>query len=117
MAGGLIPMQKVRRFVLLAPLLLALAVGAGCATNDTRLLARQLDPLIGKADKELFIEKYGEPVAKTRVDGRTDVWEFVLSDKSVGDRTGVGSTTISTRLRATFKDGILESWRAFNAVR
>jgi len=110
-------MQKTRRVFLLVPLLVALAAGAGCASNDTRLLARQLDPLIGKADKEFFIEKYGEPVAKTKVDGRTDVWEFSISEKTVGDRPTGGNTTISTRLRATFKDGVLASWQAFNAVR
>jgi len=109
--------QKIRRVFLLVPLLVALAAGAGCATNDTRLIARQLDPLIGKADKEFFIEKYGEPVSKTRVDGRTDVWEFSVSERAMSDRAIGPNTTISTRLRATFKDGVLASWQAFNAVR
>jgi hypothetical protein len=110
-------MQRTRRFFLLVPLLAALAAGAGCATNDTRLIARQLDPLIGKADKEYFIEKYGEPVAKTRVDGRIDVWEFSVSEKTLSDRPTGGNLTTSTRLRATFKDGVLASWQAFNVVR
>ena len=110
-------MLQLRRFLLLVPLLAALAAGAGCASSDTRLIARQLDPLIGKADKEFFVEKYGEPVSKTRVDGRTDVWEFIVADKVVSDRAVGANTTISTRLRTTFKDGVLASWQAFNAVR
>jgi len=110
-------MQQTRRSFLLLPLLAALAAGAGCATDDTRLIARQLDPLIGKADKDYFVEKYGEPVSKTRVDGRTDVWEFIVSEKTTSDRAVGPKSTISTRLRTTFKDGVLASWQAFNAVR
>jgi len=110
-------MHGIRRFLLQIPLLLALAAGVGCATDDTRLVARQLDPLIGKADKDYFIEKYGEPVAKNRIDGRTDVWEFSTSERSVSDRPTGNNLTLSTRLRITFKDGILASWEAFNAVR
>ena len=110
-------MLQTRRFFLLVPLLLALAVGAGCATNDTRLFARQLDPLIGKADKEFFVEKYGEPVAKNRIDSHTDMWEFSTSEKSLSERPIGGNLTMSTRLRLTFKDGVLASWQAFNTVR
>jgi hypothetical protein len=110
------PMQQTRRFFLLVPLLLALAAGAGCATDDTRLFKRQLDPLIGKADKEFFIEKYGEPVARSRIDNHTDMWEFSTNEKTLGERP-TGNLTMSTRLRLTFKDGILASWQAFNSVR
>jgi len=110
-------MLQIRRLFLLVSLLVALAAGFGCATNDTRLFARQLDPLIGKADKEYFIEKYGEPVSKTRIDGRTDVWEFIVAERTTSDRTVGPKSTISTRLRATFKDGVLASWQAFNAIR
>ena len=110
-------MQQLRRTILIFPLLAALAAGAGCAANDTRVIARQLDPLIGKADKEYLIEKYGEPVSKTRVDGQTDVWEWSVAEKSMTDRSIGPNTSISTRLRATFKNGVLASWTAFNAVR
>jgi hypothetical protein len=110
-------MLQLRRFVLLVPLLAALALGAGCAANDTRLIARQLDPLIGKADKEYMIEKYGEPVSKTRVDGQTDVWEFSVAESAVSNRSVGPNTSVSTRLRATFKNGVLSSWQAFNALR
>ena len=111
------PMFRIRRFFLGVPLLLALAAGVGCATNDSRLVARQLDPLIGKADKDYFIEKYGLPVAKNTIDGRTDVWEFSTSERSLSERPAGSNLTLSTRLRITFKDGILASWQAFNAVR
>jgi len=111
-------MLQIRRLFLLAPLLVVLAAGFGCATEDTRLFARQLDPLIGKADQEFFIEKYGEPVTRSKIDSRTDMWEFSTSERSVGDRaTRGGNLTMSTRLRLTFKDGVLASWQAFNSVR
>jgi hypothetical protein len=109
-------MQQLRRQFLFVPLLVALA-GAGCATNDTREFARRLDPLIGKADKEFFVEKYGEPVAKDRIDSHTDVWEFSVSERALSERPGTGNLAMSTRLRVTFKDGILASWQAFNSVR
>jgi hypothetical protein len=51
----------------------------GCASVDRGLKLR-LDSLIGKANKEEMIERYGEPVQKTTVDSHTDVWEFVASD-------------------------------------
>jgi hypothetical protein len=111
------PMLRSRRLFLTVPLLLALAAGAGCASNETRQLARRLDPLIGKADKDFFIERYGEPVARTRLDSRTDLWEFVVSETPVSDRPSGGNLTTSTRLRVTFKDGILAAWQAFNTVR
>jgi hypothetical protein len=108
-------LQTRRRLLLSA--LLALAAAHGCATPDTRLYARQLDPLIGKADKDFFIEKYGDPVARDRVDSHIDVWEFVASERPLNDRPGGGNLTMITRLRLTFKDGILSAWQASNSMR
>jgi hypothetical protein len=107
-------MQSTRRLLLLSPLLLTLAA-VGCASVDRGLKLR-LDSLIGKANKEEMIERYGEPVQKTTVDSHTDVWEFVASDQSVGTGSSAALKT-STRLRVTFKDGVMSAWTAYNAVR
>lgn len=107
-------MQPTRRLLLLSPLLLTLAA-AGCAGVDRGLKLR-LDSLIGKASKEDMIERYGEPVQKTTVDSHTDVWEFVASDQSLATGSAAALRT-STRLRVTFKDGVMSAWTAYNAVR
>ena len=109
-------MQPTRRLLLFAPLLVVVA-GSGCAGVDTRGLKLRLDPLIGKADKEYIIEKYGEPVEKTRVDSHTDVWEFIASESGTLDSSRSAGIRTVTRMRVTFKDGVMASWTAYNAVR
>jgi hypothetical protein len=108
-------MQPIRRLLLVTPLLFVLAAG-GCAGTTERGLKQRLDPLVGKADKWQMIERYGEPVDKKQVDSTTDVWEFVVSDQAVP--TGnAASVRTSTRLRATFKNGVLSAWSTYNAMR
>src|SRR5262245_12453653 len=108
-------MSRNRRTLLIAALAGALAA-AGCASSGSRTLARQLDPLIGKADKQYMIEKYGEPVDRKTVDIGTDVWEFVVSDQAL--YTGNSSQLrTSTRLRVTFKAGVMTAWTSYDSVR
>jgi hypothetical protein len=107
-------MRTIRRLLLATPLLFVLATG-GCATTDRGLKAR-LDPMVGRADKEQMIQRFGEPVEKKQVDSSTEVWEFVVSDQTVP--TGnAASVRTSTRLRATFKFGVLSAWSTYNAMR
>ena len=89
---------------------------AGCASPGRGALARQLDPLIGKADKQYIIEKYGEPVERKTVDIGVDVWEFVLSDQSLYTGSSAQLKT-STRLRVTFKAGVMAAWTSYDSVR
>ena len=108
-------MQPDRRLFLTAALALVLAAG-GCASTGSRALARQLDPLIGKADKQYMIDKYGEPVERTRVDIGIDMWEFVVSDQSLYTGSSAQLRT-STRLRVTFKSGVMTAWTSYDSVR
>jgi hypothetical protein len=79
-------------------------------------LARQLDPLIGKADKQYMIDKYGEPIERKTVDIGTEVWEFVVSDQLLYAGSGAQLKT-STRLRVTFKAGVMTAWTSYDSVR
>jgi hypothetical protein len=110
-------MPQSRRSFLLLPLAAALVAAAGCAGNETRAYAKDLDPLVGRAPKDYFIEKYGEPEKRTRIDAHTDVWEFRVSDNPVTTGNLRGAVGVSTLLRLTFKDDKLASWQAFNVVR
>ncbi len=108
-------MRPKRRLLLAASLLSALAA-SGCASAPDRGLKARLDPLVGKADQWQMIERFGEPVEKTRVDGTTDVWEFIVSDQAVYTGNAANVRT-STRLRATFKNGVFSAWSTYNAIR
>ena len=107
-------MPPARRAFLIAAAAAALA--AGCASGGSRALARQLDPLIGKADQRYMIEKYGEPIERRTVDTGTEVWEFVVSDQSLYTGSGAQLRT-STRLRVTFRAGVMTAWTSFDSVR
>jgi hypothetical protein len=107
-------MPQTRRSFLRLPFAVALVALTGCGANETRTYARELDPLVGRAPKDYFIEKYGDPSKRTRVDAHTDIWEFQVSDVTSNMR---GGSTVSTMLRLTFKDDKLASWQAFNVVR
>jgi hypothetical protein len=99
------------------PLVLTLVGVGGCASNsESRRLTVELNPLIGKADKAYFIDKYGEPDKRTAVDATTDVWEYRFGEVKLNDYASRGNLSTVTLLRATFKNGVLASWQASNAL-
>ncbi len=107
----------IRRRLLVLPLALALVGASGCASNsESRQFTHDLNPLIGKADKAYFIEKYGEPDKRTAIDAATDVWEYKFGEMKLNDYASRGNMTTATLLRATFKNGVLASWQASNAL-
>lgn len=110
-------MPRNRRFFLLAPVVLALAGILGCASSETREFALQLNPLVGRADKAYFIEKYGQPDKRSALDSQTDVWEYSFGQEQLGTYGARGNLTTSTLLRLTFKNGTLSAWRAGNTMK
>jgi len=97
---------------------LLLQVGAsGCAGNESRQFTRELAPLVGRADKAYFVEKYGEPLRRTPVDATTEVWDYRFGEESLNDYASRGNLTTSTLLRLTFRNGILSTFQASNTLR
>ena len=110
-------MSRTRRSFLLVPVMFAIGLASGCAGTANREFAAELRPLVGKADKAYFLEKYGDPDKRTAVDLHTDMWEYSFGQQSLNDFGARGNLSTGTRLRLTFKDGILSSWQAANTVR
>jgi hypothetical protein len=108
-------MPPDRRTFLIAAVAVALAA-AGCASTGSRALAAQLDPLIGKADEQYMIDRFGDPIERKTVGPGTDVWVFELSDESLYTGNSAQLTT-STRLRVTFRDGVMTAWTSYDTVR
>jgi len=109
-------MPGIHRWFLLFPLLLALAGAWGCAGTEARQFARDLNPVVGKADKAYFVEKYGQPDKRTAVDGATDVWEYRFAGERLNDHATRGNLATSTLLRLTFRNGTLSSWQTSNTL-
>jgi hypothetical protein len=106
-----------RRFALVIALPLALAAASACvSTSPSREFARDLNPAIGKAGESFFIDKYGDPDKRTSVDGVTDVWEYRFAGERADDHASRGNLTTVTLLRLTFRNGVLYSWQATNAI-
>ena len=110
-------MISFSRFVLQGVLALGLAAAVGCAGNETREFARELNPLIGRAPVAYFIDRYGEPEKRIAVDSRTEILQFRVGEEKIGVRGAYSSIAVATELRLTFKDGILSDWKSSNAVR
>lgn len=110
-------MPTIRRFLLLASLLLTLAAGFGCAGTETRTYARELGPLVGRAPLPYFIDRFGVPEKRTAIDSRTEVLQFLVAEESLAGRGGRGNMAVATELRLTFKDGILADWKVSNALK
>jgi hypothetical protein len=110
-------MSGIRRWLLLFPLTLALAAAIGCAGNETRQYARELNPAVGKADKAYFIEKYGEPEKRITVDPATDIWEYRFGEDRLSDHATRSNLVMSTLLRLTFRNGTFTSWQASNTLK
>jgi hypothetical protein len=112
-------MPTIRRFLLLASLLLPFAAGFGCAgtTTETRAYARELGPLVGRAPIPYFIDRFGAPEKRTAIDSRTEVLQFVVAEASLPGRNERGNVAVATELRLTFKDGILADWKVFTALK
>jgi hypothetical protein len=111
------PMPSLRRRLLQGSLLLMLVAGFGCAGNETREYARELDPLVGRAPIPFFIDRFGEPEKRIAVDSRTEILQFRVATESLDNYGARGNLKVTTELRLTFRDGILAGWRASNAVR
>ena len=109
-------MSEGRRWFLLLAALLAIATAGGCAGGETRQYSSQLTPLVGKADKAYFIEKYGEPDKRTVTDAATETWEYRFGTQNLNDYGSRGNLTTATQLRLTFRNGILASWQAANVL-
>jgi len=109
-------MSNTRRSLLLVPVALMLGTALGCAGSQTREFARELDPLVGHADKAYFIEKYGEPDKRSALDAQMDVWEYNFGQTRLSDFGARSTLSTSTWLRLTFKNGTLSSWQAANRM-
>ncbi len=95
---------------------LSLAALAACAPEPAgREYQRELAPLVGHAPVEYFLDRYGEPDRRTRVDAHTEVLRFTVAEEAYGGRGA--HVNVATRLELTFRDGVLAAWRASNAVR
>ena len=105
-----------RRRLLLLPLALAIGTATGCAGTARRQFARELDPLVGHADKAYFIEKYGEPIRQSSTGSQTDVWEYSFGHTNLNDYGARGNVITSTLVRLFFKDGTLSSWQAIDRM-
>ena len=92
-------MSCSRRSILLLPVALVLGAVLGCASTQTREFARDLDPVVGRADKAYFIQKYGEPDRRSALDAATDVWEYNFGQQNLSDYGARGNLSTSTWLR------------------
>ncbi|MEO7157981.1 MAG: hypothetical protein ABI039_10485, partial [Vicinamibacterales bacterium] len=93
------------------------AVILGCASTETKEFARQLNPLVGHADKAYFIEKYGQPDRRSTLDSQSDVWEYRFSGENLNAYGTRGNLSTATLLRLTFRNGTLSAWQATNTLR
>ena len=107
----------IRRWLLLFSLLFAIVAISACATSEKRQFARDLNPVIGKANKAYFIEKYGEPDKRTAVDTTTDVWEYKFGEESLSEYGARGNISTVTLVRLTFRNGVFASWQTANALK
>jgi hypothetical protein len=110
-------MRNSRRFFLIVSLVLTLMPVLGCAGTENREFARELAPMVGRADKAYFIEKYGEPDKRSALDAQTDVWEYSFGQENLIDYGARGNLSTSTTLRLTFKDGKFSGWQAVNRMK
>jgi hypothetical protein len=81
---------------------------AGCATGPSRF-ALEMDPLVGKADKGYFVDKYGPPDKQAIVRDGVEVWEYRLGEQKFTSSTGYRFSTFD-RMRLTFARGVLSAW-------
>ena len=93
---------------LIVALLAACANGSG---SDTA----QLNGLIGKANKAYFVEKLGPPDKQAAIEPNTDVWEYRVDEQKYTSSTGYRFSTFM-RLRLTFRDGMLVSWKESSEI-
>ncbi len=110
-------MRSLSRVAGIVLALVSFALFAGCAGSEVREYQRDLAPLVGRAPLGYFLDRYGEPDKRTRIDASTEVLEFTVDDASYGGRGGRASVDVTTRLSLTFKDGVLAGWRVANEVR
>jgi len=109
-------MHGNRRWFLRAAIASAIALSSGCATTESREFARELNPLVGRADQTYFIEKYGEPDKRSSPTPGTDIWEYTFGRQNMANHGAHVNLTTSTLVRLTFKNGTLSAWQATNRM-
>lgn len=96
-----------RALVTLTAVLFLTGLGA-CASRSKD--AEALNNLVGNANKAYFVEKLGPPDKQASIDSSTDVWEYRLNEQKYTSQTGYRFETFD-RLRLTFREGVLASWK------
>ena len=86
----------------------AIAILTACAAGASRY-AQEMDRLVGKGDKQLFVDRYGPPDKQATVGAGSEVWEYRLDEQRYTSQTGYRFSTFD-RLRLSFVNGKLSSW-------
>ncbi len=90
--------------------LLICVLATACAAGRSKY-ADEMNLMIGNADKERVVAKYGPPDKHIALNGATEVWEYRLNEQKYTSPTGYRFSTFD-RLRLTFKEGVLSNWNS-----
>ena len=105
----------MRQVIAVAVVALFLII-SGCASKGGSQYAQEMDNLIGKGDKKLFMDKYGIPDKQVALDEGADVWEYRLDERQYTSSTGYRFATFDL-LRLSFKGGKLSGWSKKSEVK
>lgn len=105
----------MRQVIACAIVALSLVI-CGCASRGGSQYAQEMNSLIGKGDKKLFVDKYGPPDKQVALDESADVWEYRLDEQKYTSSTGYRFATFDL-LRLSFKGGKLSGWSKTSEVK